>query len=254
LFMRGFDSEIREFLRDEMVKKGIHLHFNSTIESLVKNEGAVGDSLLAHLNTGEQIQVGEVMCAIGRRPRTEGLGLERVGVKVDEQGAIVVDENFKTSQDNIYAIGDVINRVQLTPVALAEGMALVKHLYQSKQINLSYKNIATAVFSQPNIGTVGLTEDEALERGMNIAVYTSRFTHMKHTLSGSDEKTFMKIIVEKDNDKVLGCHMVGAEAGEIVQGLAVAISAGATKAHFDQTMGIHPTAAEEFVTMRNVTR
>ncbi|WP_370298748.1 FAD-dependent oxidoreductase, partial [Pontibacterium sp.] len=165
-------------------------------------------------------------------------------------GAIIVNDDFQTNVPSVYAIGDVIDRVQLTPVALAEGMALVRNLYGGQNQKVDYDLIATAVFCQPNIGTVGLTEEQARERYENVDVYKSSFRAMKHTLSGSDEKTFMKMLVDRDSDKVRGVHMGGPDAGEIIQGIAVALKAGATKAVFDSTIGIHPTAAEEFVTMR----
>ena len=186
----------------------------------------------------------------GRVPNVTDLGLETVNVEQQKNGAIVVNDNFETSEPSIYAIGDVIDRVQLTPVALAEGMALVRNLFGGQDQKVDYNLIATAVFCQPNIGTVGLTEEQAREQYTNVDVYKSSFRAMKHTLSGSDEKTFMKMLVDRDTDKVLGIHMVGADAGEIIQGMAVALKAGATKAVFDSTIGIHPTSAEEFVTMR----
>lgn len=249
LFLRGFDKDIRLFLVEEMTKKGIHLHFNSNIKSIAQNQEN-GNQYTAHLTNGTQLEAGKVMYATGRKPRTEGLGLENTRIKLNAKGAIEVNKDFQTSEPSIYAVGDVIDRVQLTPVALAEGMALVRFLYNHQPIDVNYHNIPTAVFSQPNIATVGLTELQADEKNIEIVVFKSVFLHMKHTLSGIDEKTLMKIVVDKKTDKVLGCHMVGADAGEIIQGLAIAITAGATKADFDQTIGIHPSAAEEFVTMR----
>ena len=191
-----------------------------------------------------------IIYATGRTPKTTNIGLENTRIATADNGAIKVNEDFQTAEPSIYAVGDVIDRLQLTPVALAEGMALARNLYGQQQHRVDYDFIATAVFSQPNIATVGYSEAEAREKFEAIAVYKSEFKHMKHTLSGLDERTFMKLIVDQQSDRVVGCHMVGADAGEIIQGLAVAIKAGATKADFDSTIGIHPTAAEEFVTMR----
>jgi glutathione reductase (NADPH) len=189
--------------------------------------------------------------ATGRSPNIANLGIEKLGIEQNSSGAIKVDENYQTNILLIYALGDVTNRFNLTPVATAEAMALVNKLYTKKHIPVDYDNIPTAVFCQPNVGTVGLTESEARNRfPKDIDIYQSVFKPMKHTLSGLDEKTLMKMIVRRSNDQVLGIHMVGADAGEIIQGMAVAIRADATKAIFDSTIGIHPTAAEEFVTMR----
>ena len=248
LFLRGFDSDVRETLRDEMIAKGIDLRFNSSVKKIDKE--ADGSLTITWADdTTESCDA--VLYATGRVPNTGNLGLEEVGVEVNHKGAIKVDDNFQSSVPSIYALGDVIDRLQLTPVALSEGMALVNHLYGDKEpVAMDYEHIATAVFSQPNIGTVGLTEEQAREKYDNVVIFKSRFRHMKHTLSGRQEKTFMKLVVDGETDKVLGCHMVGADAGEILQGLAVALKAGATKKIFDSTIGIHPTAAEEFVTMR----
>lgn len=251
LFLRGFDQEVREFTAKEVAKKHVNLNFNCDITSIVKQTDG---SLLISTNDGQQIEADCVMYATGRKPKVEGIGLEALGVEQASNGAIVVNDNFQTSVPSVYALGDVIDRIQLTPVALAEGMALVNHLYNDGSANVDYDLIATAVFCQPNIGTVGLSEEQAREQYENIDVYVSDFRAMKHTLSGSDERTLMKMIVDQASDKVLGVHMVGPEAGEIIQGIAIALKAGATKAVFDSTIGIHPTAAEEFVTMRTPTR
>ncbi|MDE1460554.1 glutathione-disulfide reductase [Spartinivicinus poritis] len=247
LFLRGFDQDIREFVRDEVAKKHVNLHFNTEIDKIEK---LATDALVAHTNKGEQIAADVILYATGRKPNLHGLGLENVKVKLNGDGTIKVDDYFNSSESSIYAVGDVIGGPELTPVALAEGMALAKTLYLNQPTKVDYDNIPTAVFSQPNIATVGLTEEQAHERGYELEIYKASFRHLKHTLSGRDERTMMKLVVEKDSQKVLGCHMVGADAGEIIQGLAVAIKAGATKAVFDSTIGIHPTAAEEFVTMR----
>ncbi|RDH46808.1 glutathione-disulfide reductase [Zooshikella ganghwensis] len=247
LFLRGFDDDVRHFMRDEIEKKGIQLRFSEDISRLDKQQDG---TLQCQLKTGGEINTDLVLYATGRVPNTLGLNLAQVGVETDQQGAIVVNEHFQTSVPSIYALGDVINRVQLTPVALAEAMSLVRHWYQGSYEPLDYSLVPSAVFSHPNIASVGLTEAQARDRYSKLDIYRTSFRHLKHTLSGSDEKTLMKLIVDKVTDKVIGCHMVGAEAGEIMQGLAVAIQAGATKAVFDRTIGIHPTAAEEFVTMR----
>ncbi len=248
LFLRGFDNDVRETLRDEMAAKGLNVKFQSTIEKVEKEADG---SLTVFWADGTTESCDTVMYATGRVPNTGSLGLAEVGVEMKGSGAIVVNDNFQTAVPSIYALGDVIDRLQLTPVALSEGMALVNHLYGDKEsVEMDYTHIATAVFSQPNIGTVGLSEEQARAEYSNVTIFKSRFRHMKHTLSGRQEKTFMKLVVDGDTDKVLGCHMVGAEAGEILQGLAVALKAGATKKIFDSTIGIHPTAAEEFVTMR----
>ncbi len=191
-----------------------------------------------------------MLYATGRRPNVTDIGLENVEVKQATNGAILVDEEFRTSVPNIFALGDVTDKIQLTPVAIKEAMAFVQTQYQDMPTKMDYEGIATAVFCQPNIGTVGLTEEEAREQYGEVDIYRSSFRAMKHTLSGSDEKSLMKIIVDRASDKVLGVHMVGAEAGEIIQGIAIALKAGATKAVFDATVGIHPTSAEEFVTTR----
>jgi len=191
-----------------------------------------------------------ILYATGRKPNVSDMGIENVDVACKENGAIKVDEFYRTSVANIFALGDVTDRIQLTPVAIAEAMAFASTQFNGEEKVMDYDGIATAVFCQPNIGTVGLTEAQAREQHPNVEVFLSQFRAMKHTLSGSDERTLMKLVVDKDSDLVLGIHMVGPEAGEIVQGLAVAYKAGATKALFDATVGIHPTSAEEFVTMR----
>nr|WP_067288284.1 glutathione-disulfide reductase [Marinobacterium profundum] len=251
LFLRGFDGEVRQCVADEMRKKRVDLRFSTDIECIEKQPDG---SLLARLNTGETLEADCILYATGRVPNVTGLGLENVAVRQRENGAIIVNEQMQTGEPSIYAIGDVTDRVQLTPVALAEGMALVRHLYEGQPMVVDYELIPTAVFCQPNIGTVGLTEERARERNGEVDVYSSSFRALKHTLSGSDERTFMKLLVEPVSDKVVGVHMVGPDAGEIIQGVAIALKAGATKAIFDSTIGIHPTAAEEFVTMRSKSR
>ena len=230
LFLRGFDTEIRAQLAEEMTNKGVKLRFN------------------------ESLPTDKVLYATGRKPLLEGLGLENTKVTLNDKGYIAVNEGFQTAEPSIYAVGDVTGGMELTPVALAEGMNLARRLFKGDNTVLDYSFIPTAIFSQPNLATVGFSEEEARERFADIAVYTSRFTHLKHTLSGNKTKTFLKLVVDKASDKVVGAHMMGDDAGEIIQGLAVAIKAGATKADFDSTIGIHPTVAEEFVTMREATR
>jgi glutathione reductase (NADPH) len=196
------------------------------------------------------IEADQILYATGRLSKTSKLGLENVGVKLKYNGAVVVDEYSKSSVDSIYAIGDCTDRMMLTPVAIAEAMAVANTLFNDKPTKPGYLNVPTAVFSTPNCGTVGLSEEEARERNYRVNIYRTAFRPLKHTLTGSDERTMMKLVVDQTTDKVLGCHMVGPEAGEIIQGLAVALNCGATKAQFDATIGIHPTAAEEFVTMQ----
>ena len=247
LFLRGFDNEVRNFVAEEVSKKGIALSFNTDIVKITKLDSG---ELRVELNNGETRIVDAVFSAIGRSPKTKDLGLENVGVQTSRSGHIEINAEFQTNIPSIYAIGDVVGRKELTPVALAEGMALAKAWYSGAELQVDYSNIATAVFCQPNIGTVGLSEEEALAKNYDIDVYTSNFKPMKNTLSGVTERTFMKLIVNKSDQKMLGVHMVGPHAGETIQGIAIAIKAGATKTDFDNTIGIHPTAAEEFVTMR----
>lgn len=247
--LRGFDEDVRNHLRAEMEKKGITIRSETVVDSIKKTS----EGYTVTVNGGEIIETDLIMYATGRSPKTDNLGLEEVGVETDRARAIVVDEHYQTSVDNIYALGDVTNRVNLTPVALAEGMALANALFNNTPRAVDYDFIPSAVFSHPPIGTVGLTEEQAIETGP-IDVYQSTFTPMKHTLSGRNEKALMKLIVEQKTDRVIGLHMIGPDTPEIAQGFAVAMKAGATKAHFDATVGIHPTAAEELVTMREKTR
>ncbi|ROO02650.1 glutathione-disulfide reductase [Pseudomonas fluorescens] len=248
LFLRGFDGSVRKHLQEELTKRGLDLQFNTDIARIDKQADG---SLKATLKDGRELEADCIFYATGRRPMLDNLGLENTDVQLTDKGFIKVDEQYQTSEPSILALGDVIGRVQLTPVALAEGMAVARRLFKPEQYRpVDYKMIPTAVFSLPNIGTVGLTEEEAREAGHDVVIFESRFRPMKLTLTECQEKTLMKLVVDGKTDKVLGCHMVGPDAGEIVQGLAIALKAGATKRDFDDTIGVHPTAAEEFVTMR----
>ncbi|MCQ4258813.1 glutathione-disulfide reductase [Stutzerimonas stutzeri] len=251
LFLRGFDGSLRDHLKDELIKKDVDLQFNADITRIDKQPDG---TLLATLKDGRTLEADCILYATGRRPMLDGLGMENLDVTLDERGFIAVDEQFRTTTPSILAIGDVIGRVQLTPVALAEGMAVARQLFKPEEYRpVDYNTIATAVFSLPNMATVGLTEEEARAKGHKVVLFESRFRPMKLTMTNSLERSLMKLVVDADTDKVLGCHMAGPEAGEIIQGLAVALKAGATKRIFDDTLGIHPTAAEEFVTMRTPT-
>jgi glutathione reductase (NADPH) len=248
LFLRGFDKAVRLHLQDELNKRGVDLQFNSDIARIDKQTDG---SLQATLKDGRVLEADCIFYATGRRPMLDNLGLENTQVELDERGFIKVDEQYQTSTPSILAIGDVIGRVQLTPVALAEGMAVARRLFKPEEYRkVDYRLIPTAVFSLPNIGTVGLSEEQAKEEGYSVTAFESRFRPMKLTMTESQERTLMKLVVDTATDRVLGCHMVGPDAGEIVQGLAVALKAGATKQLFDESIGVHPTAAEEFVTMR----
>lgn len=250
LFLRGFDREVREFTRDEMSRKGVNLHFNTNIAQIEQGR----DAYLVTLTSGKTLEVDAVLAATGRHANVEGLGLDTLGITLDEQGKLPVNERFETIVPSILALGDLVAGPELTPVALAEAMQLVDiHFKQATPAQLDYANIPTAVFCHPNIGTVGLSEEQARERG-DIRVYRTDFRAMKHTLSGSQERTLMKLVVDDATDVVLGAHIVGDEAGEIIQGIAIAVRARLTKADFDRTIGVHPTGAEELVTMRNLTR
>ena len=246
LFLRGFDIDVRKHLAGEMEKKGISILWNATIDRIDKVEGGLDVTM----SNGDVRQVDHVLYAIGRVPNTANMGLDTAGVAVNDKGAIVVDDYYRTSVDNIYALGDIIDRYQLTPVAIGEAMKLASNLFRGTNDRMDYADIPTAVFSDPPIGTVGLTEEDARQKYGNIEIFRSTFRALKDTLTGSSDQTMMKLIVDKASDRVVGCHMVGPDAGEITQGLGIALKCGATKAQFDATVGIHPTAAEEFVTMR----
>jgi glutathione reductase (NADPH) len=249
--LRGFDDDVRNFIAGEVVKKGVDLRLNANVTAIEKTF----EGLSVTLHDGSNLIVDAVLYATGRVPHVNGLGLAAAGVAQADDGAVQVDEAYRTNVPSIHAVGDVTSRVQLTPVALGEAMVVVDQLFGpaagKAPRSMSYEFIPTAVFTHPSIGTVGFGEAEARKEFGDVIIFRSEFKALKHTLSGSSERTLMKLIVDNATDRVVGLHMVGAEAGEIVQGFAVAMKAGATKAVFDSTIGIHPTAAEEFVTMRD---
>lgn len=245
-----FDRDIRKSVSDAMTSRGVDLRNNTSVSSLRKTATGIE----ATLDDGSTIEADTVLFATGRAALTQGMDLQNAGVKTGPNGAVLVDDDFKSSADNIYAIGDVTDTIKLTPVAIAEGRAMAKNAFAGAKEKVDYTNIPTAVFTTPTIGSVGLTEDKALEKYGDIDVYKTAFTPMQNTMAGRDEKTMMKLIVDHKTDQVVGAHMVGPDAPEIIQSLAVAIKAGATKADFDNTIAIHPTAAEEFVLMRKATR
>ena len=245
--LRGFDADLGTRLAEEMTKKGVIVRLESDIAALEKKPGG---ALAVKFRDGRQGETSAVMFATGRKPNTHYMGLEAAGVELAEDGAINVDDYLQSSVHSIHALGDVTNRVNLTPVATAEGMALAKTLFRGQPTLMDYDNIPTAIFAIPNVATVGLSEETAVARGHAVEIYKTSFRALKHTLSGSEEKTFMKLVVDGPTQRVLGAHMMGADAGETIQGIAIALKCGATKAQFDSTIGIHPTAAEEFVTMR----
>jgi len=243
--LRGFDAELGEHLAQEMGNKGVALRLQA---SLAKLERGIKVTYV----DGSAEETDLVMFATGRKPNTVGLGLEAAGVKLAADGAVVVDAYSKSSVDSIHAIGDVTNRLNLTPVATAEGMALAKTLFRGEPTAMDHDDVPTAVFSNPNVAAVGLSEERARERYGRVDIYRTAFRALKLTLGAHAERTFMKLVVDAASQRVLGAHMIGPDAGEILQGLAIAVKLGATKAQFDATIGIHPTAAEEFVTMREM--
>ncbi|MCK0068452.1 glutathione-disulfide reductase [Kordiimonas laminariae] len=244
--LRGFDDDLRERLAREMTGKGIDLRLGTNITEIKKTD----DGVRLTLTDGSTLDADAVMYATGRVPKTAGLGLENAGVEM-ERGAVKVDAYSRTNVPSIFAVGDVTNRVQLTPVAIKEGHAFALTEFGGTEQAAEHDAIPSAVFSQPPIGTVGLSEAQAREKYGEIEVYTSDFKPMKHTLGGSDERAFTKMIVDKKTDVVVGAHMIGADAAEIIQGVGIAVKAGLTKAQFDATVAVHPSSAEEFVLMRN---
>jgi glutathione reductase (NADPH) len=241
--LRGFDADLGERIAEEMRKKGVAIRLRA-------NPARLERGIRVAYEDGSAQEVDLVLFATGRRPNTAGLGLEAAGVRLAAEGAVVVDQYSRSTVESIHAIGDVTNRLNLTPVATAEAMWLARTLFRGEPTPVDHDNVPTAVFSDPNLATVGLPEDEARRRFAAVDVYETAFRALKHTLGGSEERIFMKLVVDAASQRVVGAHMIGPEAGEIIQGLAIAVKLGATKAQFDATIGIHPTAAEEFVTMR----
>ncbi len=244
--LRKFDHDMSRFVANEMEKKGVNVHYQTSVVAIEKRD----QGLSCLLDNGETLIVDEVLYAIGRTPHTKDLGLENTSVTLDEKGFIQVDDRFQTNAPSIFALGDVIGTPELTPVALAQAMTFVNQQFGDNTRRMSYEAIPTAVLSQPNFASCGLSEEQVMAQGIPVIVYRSEFKLLKHTLSGNCERALMKIIVHKDSDVVLGVHMAGADAGEIIQGFAVVVKAALTKAQMDMTIGIHPTIAEEFVTMR----
>jgi glutathione reductase (NADPH) len=247
--LRGFDHDLREALAEALAAQGVKLHCG-TAPAKVEREG---DGYFVHLQDGSVRHTDLVFWAAGRRPNTRGLGLEAAGVETTASGAVVVNAEQQSSQPNIYAIGDVCNAMNLTPVAIAEGHMLADRLFSPQHRSWDFSTVATAVFSHPPMATVGLTEEAAAAR-FPVDIYLTKFTPMRHTMTGRQVRTVMKLVVEQSTQRVVGAHMLGDDAAEMMQGIAVAMNAGATKADFDRTIGIHPTAAEEWVTMRTRTR
>jgi glutathione reductase (NADPH) len=245
--LRGFDTEVRDHLTAEMRLRGITVMCQVDPIKLHKE----GDEIVVHLNNGEFFRTEQIMYASGRKPKTEGLNLDALGITPDVHGAIPVDEFSRTKHPHIYAIGDVTNRLNLTPVAIREAVAFVETAFKDNPTAYDYENVPTAVFSQPQIGTVGLSEDQAKEKGIKIDVYATKFRMMKTAFTGGESRVLMKLIVDSTTDVVLGCHIIGGDAGEIIQLAGIAVKAGLTKAQWDATCAVHPTAAEELVTIKD---
>lgn len=243
--LRGFDDDIRKTVRSGMEQRGVTVICHDTVDSIERS----GEGLVAMTTNGERFDADVILSAIGRQPNTENLDLEAAGVKVDGAGAIVVDEFMRTSVDNIYAVGDVTNRILLTPVAIREGAAVVDTVFGGKPTKIDYSDIPTAVFSQPEVGTVGLTEAEAKELYPAVDIYRASVKPLPNRVAGREERMLIKLVVDADSDRVIGCHLVGDRAGEMAQLLGIAVKVGATKADFDATVAVHPTMAEEIVTM-----
>ncbi|NND82144.1 MAG: glutathione-disulfide reductase [Gammaproteobacteria bacterium] len=245
--LRGFDNDIRDHLAGEIVKKGIDLRLNSTVEQIqIKDDGTHNVTL----TDGSSVDVDCVMYATGRTPNSANLGLEKAGVALGPRGEVLVNEDSRTNIENIYAVGDVTDRIALTPVATMEGHAFADSVFGDRPWLADHTNVPSAVFSQPPVATVGYGEEQAREKFASVQTFSSEFRTLKHTLTENTERSFMKLIVDQDSDRVIGAHMAGADAAEIMQGIAIAIKAGASKAQFDATVGIHPSSAEEFCTMR----
>ena len=247
--LKNFDQPSAQFAAKEMQKKGVNIHYSTNITHIEKQSDG---TLICTLDNGESLTASQIMYATGRKSLTKDLGIEKVGLTTRNNATIETNEQFQTSVPSIYALGDVIGTPELTPVATAQAMVFVNQQYGDGSKSISYENIPTAIFCQPNIGTVGLSEEALKAKGVSIDVYQSEFKHLKHTLSGSEERVLMRMLVEKNSQKVVGMHMVGPDAGELIQGFAVAVKAELTKDQFDATIGIHPTMAEEFVTLREI--
>ena len=244
--LRGFDDDVREHLHGEMERRGIRIVTKQTVAAIEKVEHGYD----VELSNNEQVMADVVMFATGRKPNVHGFGLAEVGVKLGETGGIAVDAYSKTTVANIYAVGDVTNRINLTPVAIREGHAFADTVFGGKPAAVDHTNVPTAVFSEPEVGVVGMTEAQARERLDKIDIYKTSFRPMKATLSGRETRVFMKLVVDGTTDRVVGCHVVGPDAGDLIQAIGIAVRMGATKADFDATMAVHPTMAEELVTMR----
>ena len=246
--LRGFDGDICRHVQEEMIKKGVDVQTQNDVTSIQKD----GKGFVVTFKNGTRRETSCVMYATGRVPYVQELGLDTVGVQLGAKGEIKVDAYSQTTVDNIYAVGDVTDRSQLTPIAIREGAAFAETVFNDKPLAVDHSNIPTAVFSQPPVGTVGMTEEEARDNKFDVDIYKSVFRPMKHTLSGRDEKTLMKLIVDRNTDKVLGLHIVGPDSGEMIQAFGIAVKMGATKSQFDETVAVHPTAAEELVTMKQL--
>lgn len=247
LFLRGFDKDLRERMVPAIRNLGIDLRLSTDIDRVDLSEAG---QRLVSVSDGTKIAVDQVFYATGRVPRTKDLWADTVQIDTAKNGAVLVDDNFQSSVPSIFALGDVVGRMALTPVATAEAMAMVDYWMEGKSVDIDYSIIPSAVFTQPNISTAGMTEDRAIEQNVPVRIFETDFKHMKHSLTGRDDRIYIKMVVHADTDKVLGVHAIGPDVGEMIQTAAVAITAGATKAHFDRTIGIHPTMAEELVTMR----
>jgi len=249
--LRGFDDDVRHHLHDELVRKGLDVRLQCDLRSIERRGDGSLAATIVTAGAPQQLELDAVMFATGRQPVTAGLGLEAAGVQIDANGAVIVDEYSRSSVPNIHAVGDVTNRVALTPVAIREGAAVATTLFGGRPVAMDHRDVPHAVFSQPPVGTVGLSEAEASTAYAAVDVYTATFRPLKYTLSGRNERTLVKLVVDAASQRVVGAHMVGPDAPEIIQGIAIAVKAGLTKEQFDATVAVHPTAAEEFVTLRD---
>jgi glutathione reductase (NADPH) len=248
--LRGFDDDVREHVREEMEKRGIHVITQNRVAAVER----IGKDLCVHLSGGNRVTADRVMFAIGRPPNVQGLGLDAAGVQLADNGGIAVDDYSRTSVPHIYAVGDVTNRINLTPVAIREGHAFADTVFGGRPTRVDHSNVPTAVFSEPEVGVVGLTEAQAQAQLATVDIYKTMFRPLKATLSGRDTTVLLKLVVDGRTSRVVGCHIVGPDAGEMVQLAGIAVKMGATKADFDATMAVHPTIAEELVTMRTVSK